>query len=222
MDPDLSRLMSVLSDYKIKELAREGMIDPFIPYQILHVNKGNANLEWQTLSMPDGVVIPFGLTNHGYVVRCSNTFKIITAGVGHPVLDPKDYSQDNFHPLVSQPGKPIPIPPHTTVVTTTIEELSIPPNYIAQCSGIRPYARCGLIIQPQILGQRWQGRITIELFNSTNSPVLVHPGEGIAQVTFHGTDYPCGDHDSQDNRTTIEQLRNVFKGAKTSSFGRED
>jgi deoxycytidine triphosphate deaminase len=52
------------------------------------------------------------------------------------------------------------------------------------CNGKSTVARSGIQIYVTPLEAGWKGFITLEFFNSTDSPVLLTPGMGISQLNF--------------------------------------
>jgi len=71
--------MSVKSDRWIRRMAKEqGMIEPFEPDQIRHVDGER--------------VISFGTSSYGYDVRCAPEFKVFT-NINSAIVDPKKFDE---------------------------------------------------------------------------------------------------------------------------------
>jgi dCTP deaminase len=56
------------------------------------------------------------------------------------------------------------------------------------CIGKSTYARCGIIVNVTPLEPEWEGRVTIELSNTTPLPAKIYANEGIAQMLFFACD----------------------------------
>jgi len=98
--------MSVLSDKSIRRLAvEESMISPFIDKQVR-----------------DGK-ISYGLSSFGYDARVGDEFKIFH-NVNSSIVDPKEFSSDNF--VTKKSSEYIIIPPNSFALGTTIEVFKIP------------------------------------------------------------------------------------------------
>ncbi len=53
------------------------------------------------------------------------------------------------------------------------------------------YARCGLIVNVTPLEPEWEGKVTLEISNTTPLPAKVYANEGIAQMLFFKADRVC-------------------------------
>ena len=74
--------MSILSDKEIAERCeKENMIEPFVKELV----RKDTNTK----------LLSYGLSSYGYDVRVSNEFKIFT-NINNSVIDPKNFSNDNF------------------------------------------------------------------------------------------------------------------------------
>ncbi|MNY55797.1 Deoxycytidine triphosphate deaminase [compost metagenome] len=73
----------------------------------------------------------------------------------------------------------------------TVEYFKLPRNILVICLGKSTYARAGLQVNVTPLEPEFEGNIVIELANSTNSPMKVYVGEGIAQFLFFEGDEEC-------------------------------
>lgn len=88
------------------------------------------------------------------------------------------------------PKKPnyIRIPPHSFVLAESFETFKIPRDVLCIVVGKSTYARCGLIVNVTPLEPEWEGKLTIEISNTTPLPVRIYANEGIAQCIFLRTD----------------------------------
>jgi len=162
-------LPGVLSDITIRELARKGMIDPFVEGQ-----------------KRDGV-ISYGLSSYGYDARVADEFKIFT-NVDSQIVDPKDFSPSCF---VDRQTDCCIIPPNSFVLARTVEYFRIPRDVLVVCVGKSTYARTGIICNVTPLEPEWEGHVTLEFSNTTPLPAKLYANEGAAQFLFLRGDRPC-------------------------------
>jgi dCTP deaminase len=165
---DESEPMGILADYEIKEHV---FIDPFIE------------------TCPPGT-ISYGLSSYGYDLRIGRKFKIFSP-VHSVAIDPKRVDPKAFVDIEVEPGKQFVLPPHGFALAESVESLVIPNNVLAICLGKSTYARAGLVVNITPLEPAWRGTVTIELSNTTPLPVIIYPGEGIAQVLFFAASKQC-------------------------------
>lgn len=132
-------------------------------------------------------VISYGLSSYGYDVRLSpNDFRIYDTYSGG-VVDPKRFNIIDLRRMTVNSDKEdsyFLIPPQTYALGATLEHISMPSNVSAIAIGKSTYARCGLIMNCTPIESGWRGHITLEMFNSSNSPLKVYADEGIVQLLF--------------------------------------
>ena len=161
--------MGLKPDHWIAEMARNGMIAPFIDEQVR-----------------DGA-ISYGVSSYGYDLRVADEFKIFT-NVHNAIVDPKNFAQDSF---VDFKGDVCIIPPNSFALARSVEYFRIPRNVLTICVGKSTYARCGLIVNVTPFEPEWQGYVTLEISNTTPLPAKVYANEGLAQVLFFEADETC-------------------------------
>ena len=161
--------MSIKSDRWIKEMARGGMIEPFVERQ---VREG---------------VVSFGLSSYGYDIRVADEFKIFT-NINYTVIDPKAFDPRSF---VDVQADVCIIPPNSFALARTIEYFRIPRDVLTLCLGKSTYARCGIIVNVTPFEPEWEGTATLEISNTTPLPAKIYANEGIAQVLFFQSDERC-------------------------------
>ena len=161
--------MSIKSDRWIKEMARGGMIEPFVESQ---VREG---------------VVSFGLSSYGYDIRVANEFKIFT-NINNTVIDPKAFDPRSF---VDVQADVCIIPPNSFALARTIEYFRIPRDVLTLCLGKSTYARCGIIVNVTPFEPEWEGTATLEISNTTPLAAKIYANEGIAQVLFFQSDERC-------------------------------
>lgn len=156
-------------DRWIREMARQGMIEPFADRQ---VREG---------------VISFGVSSYGYDLRVADEYKIFT-NVNCTIVDPKAFDPRSF---VDQKGPHCIVPPNSFALARTVEYLRIPRNILTICLGKSTYARCGIIVNVTPLEPEWEGHVTLEISNTTPLPAKIYSNEGIAQLLFLEGDEVC-------------------------------
>ena len=161
--------MGLKPDHWIAEMARNGMIAPFIDEQVR-----------------DGA-ISYGVSSYGYDLRVADEFKIFT-NVHNAIVDPKNFTDDSF---VDFKGDVCIIPPNSFALARSVEYFRIPRDVLTICVGKSTYARCGLIVNVTPFEPEWEGYVTLEISNTTPLPAKVYANEGLAQVLFFEADDVC-------------------------------
>ncbi len=186
--------MSILADHQIQRLAEQGMIYPFVPEQIEKLN---------------GVMaISFGLSSFGYDIRLGNTFKVFNnpLKMHRGKIDPKS---DKWHKcLTDLQGDTLEIPPNSFALAETIESFKLPRTIAGIVLGKSTYARCGLIMPFTPLEPEWEGKLTVELINSTPLPIVVYANEGIGQVLFFQGE-PCAKSYKEKGRSKYQDQKGL-------------
>ncbi len=159
--------MSIKSDRWIRRMAREhGMIEPFVDGQ---VREG---------------AISYGVSSYGYDMRVAREFKIFT-NVNNAIVDPKNFDDASF---VNFEGDVCIVPPNSFALARSVEYFRIPRNVLTICLGKSTYARCGIITNVTPFEPEWEGRVTLEISNTTPLPAKIYANEGICQVLFFEAD----------------------------------
>lgn len=159
----------VKNDLWIRDMAREGMIEPF------------------NESQKRAGVISSGVSSYGYDMRINDQFKIFT-NINSTVVDPKKFDPLSF---VDYKGDVCIIPPNSFVLATSLEYFRIPRDVLVLCLGKSTYARCGLVVNVTPLEPEWEGHVTIEISNTSPLPAKIYSNEGIAQLIFIQAAEPC-------------------------------
>ena len=147
------------------------MIEPFEPGQVR------------------GSVISYGLSSYGYDIRLADAFKSLgSRAAGDVPLDPKSVKNDTF---VDVRAKTFVLEPGTFVLGRTEEYFRIPSDVLTICVGKSSYARCGVLVNVTPFEPGWEGYATLCIANAGSRPVLLHAGEGIAQILFFESDEQC-------------------------------
>lgn len=116
--------MSILPDWRIRELAQAGMITPFEDRLVRTTENQH--------------VISYGLSSFGYDLRCADEWKVFT-NVNSAVVDPKSFDERSF---VDIQAAEIIIPPNSFVLARSLEYMHIPDNVMVVALGKSTYARC--------------------------------------------------------------------------------
>lgn len=169
------------------------MIEPFYPSQVRTKRlRSLATDEWEVEK-----IVSFGLSSYGYDARIDKTFKVFTSPYGNisdlsdVVLDPKHFDDKHYQEVMAAEDGRLIIPPNGFVLGHTVEYFRIPRDIVVVCLGKSTYARLGLVVNVTPLEPEWEGQVVIEISNTTNRPVAIHAGEGIAQFLFMKGDAPC-------------------------------
>jgi len=169
--------MSVLSDIEIKERSEKNeMIKPFTETLIRKTENEK--------------VLSYGLSSYGYDVRVSNEFKVFT-NINSSIIDPKNFSNDNFVTKVIPDGDCLILPPNSFALANTIETFKVPRDIIIICVGKSTYARCGVVVNVTPIEPEFIGQVVLEFSNTTNLPVKIYANEGACQFVFFKADVIC-------------------------------
>ena len=165
--------MSIKPDFWIRQAAEQGMIEPFEPGQIRHVDGKK--------------IVSYGTSSYGYDVRCADEFKIFT-NINSAIVDPKAFDENSFVDVKSDVCI---IPPNSFALARTVEYFRIPRRVLTICLGKSTYARCGIIVNVTPLEPEWEGHVTLEFSNTTPLPAKIYANEGVAQMLFFTGDEIC-------------------------------
>lgn len=187
----------MLADFQIANLAnKQEMITPFY-------NKSHA------VNEQGKKVTSYGLSSYGYDIRLGNSFvfyqgeenkmiNVVRNGVNHPeliesraggVIDPTNF--DGSLAVTIRDVDEIFIPPKTYFMGVSMERMKIPRDINVICNGKSTIARAGLQIFVTPLEPEWEGYITLEFFNSTDSFIKLYAGMGISQLQFYRGSANC-------------------------------
>ena len=149
--------MSIKSDRWIRRMAAEkGMIEPFEPGQVKHVDGQR--------------IVSYGTSSYGYDVRCAREFKVFT-NINSTIVDPKHFDEGSFVDITADECI---IPPNSFALARTVEFFRIPRDTLVVCLGKSTYARCGIIVNVTPLEPEWEGHVTLEFSNTTPLPARIY------------------------------------------------
>lgn len=137
----------------------------------------------------DKGIISYGVGSYGYDARLGYVFKVFDnlLAMHAKTVDPKNkcwHEGFTSYRLDEIPGQQVIIPANSFALAESLEEFTIPRDVLCICLGKSTYARCGIIVNVTPLEPEWQGKITIEISNTTPLPAIVYAGEGIVQILF--------------------------------------
>lgn len=133
--------------------------------------------------------ISYGVGSYGLDIRLGYLFKVFSP-INATEIDPKNFDAKSLVEidLTGREENYIRIPPHSFVLAESFETFRIPRDVLCIVVGKSTYARCGLIVNVTPLEPEWEGKLTIEISNTTPLPVRIYAAEGIAQCIFLRTD----------------------------------
>ena len=203
-----SPLASSIPDWRIRQLAAEGMISPFEPGKVREVEVDNSNGQIQYAR-----AISFGTSSYGYDLRLSPYEFRIFQHVPGLIVDPKAFDDRclvlaKLHVDQLDGSFFFILPAHTYALGVVIERLKLPANVTAQFIGKSTYARCGVIVNLTPGEAGWEGYLTLEMSNSSGADCRIYVNEGICQALFYEgvpCDNPYGDgkYQGQEHGVTL-------------------
>ena len=189
-----------IPDWRIRQLAAEGMISPFEPGKVreLRCEDGLPILSFDGNRIQ---AISYGTSSYGYDLRLSPYEFRIFQHVPGLIVDPKVFDDRCLVPAklhVDQLDGSFffILPAHTYALGVVIERLKLPANVTAQFIGKSTYARCGVIVNLTPGEAGWEGYLTLEMSNSSGADCRIYANEGICQALFYEgvpCDQPYGD-----------------------------
>ena len=191
---------SSIPDWRIRQLAAEGMISPFEP----------AKIRFDATSP----VISYGCSSYGYDLTLSpHDFRIFQHVPGL-IVDPKNFDERCLVQAKlnhDEQGSYFILPGHTYALGVTRERQKLPANVTAIYIGKSTYARLGLIVNTTPGEAGWEGHLTLEISNSSGADCRIYVNEGICQALFYegvSCDNPYGDgkYQGQDSGVTVARI----------------
>jgi dCTP deaminase len=189
-DEDILHRISLTADDSISKRLRL-RIEPFNREQLKKI---------------DGrVVIGSGLSGAGYDIKLGRRFRPVAMTwdqylrtlnnwrlsemATQVVMDPKHPDKafgDEF-----QTDEPFEVPAGGCLLGESVERMRIPEDWAGHVLGKSTLARAFVNLNMTLLEPGWEGTVTIEIVNLNPVPLVIYPGEGIAQVVFNGAERPC-------------------------------
>ena len=177
----------ILNDRQITELAKQGMIEPFLEERLQ----------------------PFG-----YDMTLSTKFRVFCGDRKKNyredyILDPFNVREKDFENFE---GDTCIVPEHSFALGVSLEYFRIPNDVVGQCLGRSSYARMGIIPNVTPLEAGWEGYVTIEISNGAGLPCKVYANKGISQVQFHRGEMPLRNYVQKGGRYQNQEGITLTKG----------
>lgn len=104
----------------------------------------------------------------------------------YPYIDPGREQPGLMERVSASPEEPFVLHPGEFALGTTVERIALPDDVVGRLEGKSSLGRLGLLIHSTAgyVDPGWDGRLTLELSNVANLPILLTPGMKIGQVSF--------------------------------------
>lgn len=141
--------------------------------------------------------------------------------IGKVVRGPAD-EHGYLHEFTVDKEKCVVLFPRVLLLCETEETFSVPDDCVGFCFGKSTYARCGLLVNATPLEPGWKGRLVLELSNVGNTGIVLHVGEGIAQIVFARVDGAGPYIGSWQNQTGIKAAKqlSLYESNENEDFER--
>lgn len=172
--------MTLLCDHEIRSLVQDcdrPMIEGFIDYG----------------DRPETGVISYGLTSVGYDIRLGTSFKILRKSNTWKTVQNVKKTADEHRSLLFREEDhttAFVIHPKSFILGVSVERFNMPKNVAALALDKSTYARTGLVTNITPLEPGWEGYLTLEIHNPTNTSIVLFPLEGIIQAVFYRVTEP--------------------------------
>lgn len=168
----------VLNDMQIKQMIERGnLVRP-----MKAVLFASDYMDYATDLIERGQIQPASLD-----VTLGDSFK---KPVTHSVVTMDETTE--YAEIIPTQGKYVFISPHSFVLATTQEYLSLPDDLTAFVEGRSSIGRLGLFVQNAgWIDPGFKGQITLELFNASDNTIQLEVGRRIAQLVFVKMSNPC-------------------------------
>ena len=194
------------NDLWINQKASEGMITPFKPNLVRHLDPENNK----------NPVLSYGCSSYGYDLRLSAKEFMIFRHVPGTVMNPKKFNPDNLENTnlhKDNDGEFFILPAHSYGLGVALEKMKVPKNITVICIGKSTYARLGIIVNTTPAEAGWEGHLTLEFSNSSGADCRIYANEGICQLLFFEGD-PCattyndrkGKYQNQPEKVTLAKI----------------
>ncbi len=142
----------------------------------------------------DPVIDKFQIQPDSIDLRCGSTFYVPEqwqmADEGRVITRP-DYlkhnaNANNFRMVKLKPGQYFEFLPHEFIIVSSLEKILLKAdNLMALLYPRSSMIRRGLVIESGVVDLHYQGTLMIPIFNGTNQPLRLYPGERVYQLVFH-------------------------------------
>ncbi|MGV8082366.1 MAG: dCTP deaminase [Coriobacteriia bacterium] len=131
-------------------------------------------------------------------LHLGNDFQVFR-NTRYPYIDPAIAQVGLTERVEASIEEPFVLHPGEFVLGTTVEWIEIPEDLVGRLEGKSSLGRLGLLIHSTAgyVDPGWKGRLTLELSNVANLPIVLTPGMRIGQISFTEmttpVDRPYGD-----------------------------
>lgn len=103
-----------------------------------------------------------------------------------PYIDPGREQPGLTEGVVASVSEPFVLHPGEFALGTTVEHIGLPADIVGRLEGKSSLGRLGLLIHSTAgyVDPGWEGRLTLELSNVANLPIVLTPGMKIGQISF--------------------------------------
>jgi dCTP deaminase len=104
----------------------------------------------------------------------------------YPYIDPSREQEGLMELVRASIEEPFVLHPGEFVLGTTVERIVLPDDIVGRLEGKSSLGRLGLLIHSTAgyVDPGWDGRLTLELSNVANLPIVLMPGMAIGQISF--------------------------------------
>lgn len=104
----------------------------------------------------------------------------------YPYIDPSREQPGLTERVSATREEPFVLHPGEFALGTTVERITLPADIVGRLEGKSSLGRLGLLIHSTAgyVDPGWEGRLTLELSNVANLPILLTPGMKIGQISF--------------------------------------
>lgn len=104
----------------------------------------------------------------------------------YPYIDPAREQPGLTEKVLASVEEPFVLHPGEFSLGTTVERIALPDDLVGRLEGKSSLGRLGLLIHSTAgyVDPGWDGRLTLELSNVANLPILLVPGMKIGQISF--------------------------------------
>jgi len=103
-----------------------------------------------------------------------------------PYIDPSIEQSGLTDQVFASAAEPFVLHPGEFALGTTTERIELPHDLVGRLEGKSSLGRLGLLIHSTAgyVDPGWRGRLTLELSNVANLPIVLSPGMKIGQISF--------------------------------------
>lgn len=104
----------------------------------------------------------------------------------YPYIDPSQEQPGLTEVVIASELEPFVLHPGEFALGSTVERIALPDDVVGRLEGKSSLGRLGLLIHSTAgyVDPGWDGRLTLELSNVANLPILLTPGMAIGQMSF--------------------------------------